>query len=113
MHIIIADASSGLDWDTRYKIIRGICYGLHYLHEEWQAGTPIIHRDLKPANILLDDNMVPKIADFGLSRLFGELQTRAITKKSVWNIVSQMSLRFNLLSSPSAFLFTFLIRLQS
>ena len=74
MRIIIADASSGLDWDTRYKIIRGICDGLHYLHEEWQAGTPIIHRDLKPANILLDDNMVPKIADFGLSRLFGELQ---------------------------------------
>ncbi|RLN01003.1 calmodulin-binding protein 60 C-like [Panicum miliaceum] len=65
---------------TRYKIIKGICYGLHYLHEEWQAGTPIIHRDLKPANILLDDNMVPKIADFGLARLFGELQTRTITK---------------------------------
>ena len=80
MHIIIADASSGLDWDTRYKIIRGICDGLHYLHEEWQAGTPIIHRDLKPANILLDNNMVPKIADFGLSRLFGELQTQIITK---------------------------------
>ena len=80
MHIIIADASSGLYWDTRYKIIRGICDGLHYLHEEWQAGTPIIHRDLKPANILLDNNMVPKIADFGLSRLFGELQTRIITK---------------------------------
>ena len=80
MRIIIADASSGLDWDTRYKIIRGICYGLHYLHEEWQVSTPIIHRDLKPANILFDDDMVPKIADFGLSRLFGELQTRTITK---------------------------------
>ena len=80
MRIITADASSGLDWDTRYKIIRGICHGLHYLHEEWQTGTPIIHRDLKSANILLDDNMVPKIADFGLSRLFGELQTRTITK---------------------------------
>jgi len=76
----LSDASSGLDWDTRYKIIRGICYGLHYLHEEWQPGTPIIHMDLKPANILLDDNMVPKIADFGLSRLFGEQQTRIITK---------------------------------
>ncbi|CAN6361268.1 unnamed protein product, partial [Urochloa humidicola] len=68
----VSDASSGLDWDTRYKIIEGICNGLHYLHEEWQPSTPIIHRDLKPANILLDDNMVPKIADFGLSRLFGE-----------------------------------------
>ncbi|RCV10875.1 hypothetical protein SETIT_2G143600v2 [Setaria italica] len=64
---------------THYKIIEGICYGLHYLHEKWQAGTPIIHMDLKPKNILLDDNMVPKIADFGLSRLFGVEQTQACT----------------------------------
>ena len=73
-----ADECSGLDWSTRYKIIEGICYGLHYLHEEWQD-TPIIHMDLKPANIMLDGNMVPKIADFGLSRLFGEDQTRTCT----------------------------------
>ncbi|CAL5048330.1 unnamed protein product [Urochloa decumbens] len=75
----ISDEASGLGWNTRYKIIEGICYGLHYLHEEWQSGTPIIHMDLKPANILLDDNMVPKIADFGLSRLFSEEKTRTCT----------------------------------
>ncbi|KAL6847424.1 hypothetical protein ACP4OV_023277 [Aristida adscensionis] len=76
----LSDESSGLDWNTRYKIIEGIYYGLQYLHEEWKVNTPIIHMDLKPPNILLDDNMVPKIADFGLSRLFGEEQTRTCTK---------------------------------
>jgi serine/threonine protein kinase len=77
--LLQTDESCGLDWDRRYKIIEGICFGLHYLHEEWNPKTPIIHMDLKPANILLDVNMVPKIADFGLSRLFGEEQTRTCT----------------------------------
>uniref|UniRef100_A0ACD5Z3S9 Uncharacterized protein n=1 Tax=Avena sativa TaxID=4498 RepID=A0ACD5Z3S9_AVESA len=66
------DESSGLNWSTRYNIIEGIGYGLCHLHE--QNDKPIIHLDLKPANILLDDNLVPKITDFGLSRL-GQLQT--------------------------------------
>jgi serine/threonine protein kinase len=60
-----ADELRGLQWDTRYSIIKGICEGLHYLHEE----VGIIHRDLKPANILIDNNMVPKITDFGLARM--------------------------------------------
>lgn len=76
----LADESHGLDWHKRYNIISGICYGLHYLHEEWEVNTPIIHLDLKPANILLDDDMLPKIADFGLSRLFSEQQTRVCTR---------------------------------
>ncbi|OEL21155.1 putative receptor-like protein kinase [Dichanthelium oligosanthes] len=70
----ISDASVGLKWRKRYEIIKGICEGLHYLH-----GERIVHLDLKPANILLDDDMVPKITDFGLSRCFDENQSRAIT----------------------------------
>uniref|UniRef100_A0ACD5Z0F8 Uncharacterized protein n=1 Tax=Avena sativa TaxID=4498 RepID=A0ACD5Z0F8_AVESA len=69
----ISDESSGLDWSTRYNIIEGICYGLCHLHE--QNGKPVIHLDLKPANILLDEGMVPKITDFGLSRLLDQKQT--------------------------------------
>ncbi|XP_037465894.1 uncharacterized protein LOC119337798 isoform X2 [Triticum dicoccoides] len=61
----ITDELRGLEWNTRYKIIRGICEGLHHLHKEKQ----IYHMDLKPDNILLDNDMVPKITDFGLSRL--------------------------------------------
>uniref|UniRef100_A0A8R7TPK6 Protein kinase domain-containing protein n=1 Tax=Triticum urartu TaxID=4572 RepID=A0A8R7TPK6_TRIUA len=63
------------EWRTCYKIIKGICEGLQFLHD-----NHIIHLDLKPANILLDDSMVPKITDFGLSRCFDENQSRDITK---------------------------------
>jgi serine/threonine protein kinase len=79
---MIADATSGLNWSQRYKIIEGICNGLHYLHEGKQ-GSPIIHRDLKPGNILLDDNMTPKIADFGIARLIGEDKTHTRTRAIV------------------------------
>lgn len=81
-----ADGSRGLDWHKRYKILEGICRGLDHLHEEWQTGTPITHLDLKPANILLNENMVPKIVDFGLSRLFDPEQTRAYTRTLVGSL---------------------------
>ncbi|CAO2140924.1 unnamed protein product [Urochloa humidicola] len=81
LHGYITDASRGLVWRTRYQIIKGICEGLHYLHEK-----NIVHLDLKPANILLDYNMAPKIADFGLSRCFDEKQSRAITSKLVGSL---------------------------
>ncbi|CAM0878585.1 unnamed protein product [Alopecurus aequalis] len=70
----LSDGSSGLDWHMRYKIIEGICSGLHYLHEQ-QIDKSILHMDLKPANVLLDDNFAPKITDFGLSRLLDQHQT--------------------------------------
>jgi serine/threonine protein kinase len=71
---ISTDESSGLEWNTRYKIIKGICSGLKYLHER-----DIIHRDLNPDNILIDATMTPKIADFGLSRLLGEQKSYTVT----------------------------------
>lgn len=64
-----------MDWTKRYQIIKGICQGLHYLHEQH-----INHLDLKPENVLLDVNLEPKITDFGLSRCFDEEQTRMNTK---------------------------------
>ncbi|KAM0849892.1 hypothetical protein ACQ4PT_053439 [Festuca glaucescens] len=67
-----------MDWGTRFKVIKGICQGLLFLHR-----IGIVHMDLKPENILLDNNMRPKIAYFGLSRLFGEEQTHMHTQNVV------------------------------
>ncbi|XP_043700957.1 putative receptor-like protein kinase At4g00960 [Telopea speciosissima] len=60
--------SSSLNWTKRYEIIYGVAKGLLYLHEE--APERIIHRDIKASNILLDEQLNPKISDFGLARLF-------------------------------------------
>lgn len=55
-----------LGWVSRYKIALGVATGLEYLH--LKANPRIIHRDLKPGNILLDDDLEPRIADFGLAK---------------------------------------------
>lgn len=68
------DEHQGFGWRERYKIIKGICEGLKHLHMGLEG--PVYHLDLKPGNILLDDNMAPKIADFGLSKVLGEDSTK-------------------------------------
>ncbi|XP_057997644.1 probable LRR receptor-like serine/threonine-protein kinase At3g47570 [Hevea brasiliensis] len=52
----------------RLNIAIDVASALHYLHD--LCGKPIIHCDLKPSNVLLDDDMVAHVSDFGLAKLF-------------------------------------------
>ncbi|XP_041007634.1 LOW QUALITY PROTEIN: LEAF RUST 10 DISEASE-RESISTANCE LOCUS RECEPTOR-LIKE PROTEIN KINASE-like 2.1 [Juglans microcarpa x Juglans regia] len=56
-----------LDSKTMFQIAVGIARGLEYLHRGCR--TRILHFDIKPHNILLDENLCPKISDFGLAKL--------------------------------------------
>ncbi|XP_012572836.3 cysteine-rich receptor-like protein kinase 8 isoform X2 [Cicer arietinum] len=70
-----------LSWFERSNIIRGIAQGILYLHE--YSRLKVIHRDLKPNNILLDENMNPRIPDFGLARIVELNQDKENTNRIV------------------------------
>ncbi|KAH9738595.1 hypothetical protein KPL71_018840 [Citrus sinensis] len=75
---LFGEKRGSLNWKQRFDIILGTARGLAYLHEDFHVR--IIHRDIKPSNVLLDDDLQPKIADFGLARLLPENQSHLSTK---------------------------------
>ncbi|KAM6594140.1 hypothetical protein CsatA_001843 [Cannabis sativa] len=56
-----------LNWSNRLKIALGSARGLAYLHHD--CSPKIVHRDIKSSNILLDENLEPRVSDFGLAKL--------------------------------------------
>ncbi|XP_028754481.1 cysteine-rich receptor-like protein kinase 3 [Neltuma alba] len=76
-HFSAKQKSQPLTWEARRRIILGTAEGLAYLHEE--SPVRIIHRDIKLSNIMLEKDFTPKIADFGLARLFPEDGTHIST----------------------------------
>ncbi|GJP32888.1 hypothetical protein CLOM_g17478, partial [Closterium sp. NIES-68] len=73
-HWIDPKAAYPLSFKQRLDILIGAACGVEYLHS-----FDIVHRDIKPANILIEDDMQPKIADFGLVRV-GEGTTVGTTR---------------------------------
>ena len=65
-------------WQTRYRICVGVASGLAFLHEE--VKPYIVHRDIKASNILLDNDLTPKISDFGLAKLIPSNMTHVSTR---------------------------------
>ncbi|GAU15758.1 hypothetical protein TSUD_235740 [Trifolium subterraneum] len=65
--ILNAEPPTTLDLSHRLNIIIDVASALHYLHQECEQ--LVIHCDLKPSNVLLDDDMVAHVSDFGISRL--------------------------------------------
>ncbi|KAJ9550678.1 hypothetical protein OSB04_014723 [Centaurea solstitialis] len=65
--------SENLGVEKLYEVALGIARGLDYLHRG--CNTRILHLDIKPHNILLDEDFCPKIADFGLAKLYSRKES--------------------------------------
>ncbi|KAJ6546752.1 TKL/TKL-ccin protein kinase [Mycena vulgaris] len=76
----------GINLGQRLSLVLGIGAGLEHLHSQ-----KIVHGDVKPSNVLIDDNWVPLISDFGISQVLdlpgyttASVGTRAYIAPELW-----------------------------
>ncbi|KAB1216933.1 hypothetical protein CJ030_MR4G016054 [Morella rubra] len=79
--------------------------GLAYLHEE--SRLRIVHRDVKASNILLDSNLIPKISDFGLAKLYDDKKTHISTRVAgtIGYLAPEYAMRGHLTEKADVFAF--------
>ncbi|CDO96822.1 unnamed protein product [Coffea canephora] len=59
-----------LDMKQRLNIMIDVACALHYLHNGYS--TPVVHCDLKPSNVLLDQDMIAHVSNFGIAKLLNQ-----------------------------------------
>jgi serine/threonine protein kinase len=70
LDVLTRSSATSLPWRDRVAVGAGVAAGVEYLHSQ---SPPIIHADLKSANVVLSDSLMPKLCDFGLSRVLPTL----------------------------------------
>jgi serine/threonine protein kinase len=99
----IFSAEKIFSWDKLIEIALGIARGINYLHQGCEM--QIVHFDIKPHNILLDANFVPKVADFGLAKLYPKNNSfvpLSVLRGTIGYIAPEMISRsFGVISSKS------------
>ncbi|XBI61118.1 hypothetical protein VPH35_041959 [Triticum aestivum] len=99
----IFSAEKNFSWDKLNEIALGIARGIDYLHQG--CDMQILHFDIKPHNILLDNNFIPKVADFGLAKLYPRdisfVPSRALRGTIGYIAPEMISRSFGVISSKS------------
>ena len=99
----IFSAQKNFSWDKLNEIALGIARGIDYLHQG--CDMQILHFDIKPHNILLDSNFIPKVADFGLAKLYPRdisfVPSRALRGTIGYIAPEMISRSFGVISSKS------------